>query len=78
MSTVAPLSPPPLRDGDRLTSDEFMRRWEAMPELIDGIVYMASPVTTPATGYLDRRLCGRDKGLATREHAACAARQTPG
>ncbi|HLK65956.1 MAG TPA: Uma2 family endonuclease [Bryobacteraceae bacterium] len=50
MSLAAPLSPPPLRDGDRLTSDEFMRRWEAMPglkqaELLDGIVYMPSPVS---------------------------------
>ena len=50
MSVAAPLLPPPLRDGDRLTSDEFMRRWEAMPnlkfaELIDGIVYMPSPVS---------------------------------
>lgn len=36
---------PPLRDGDRLTRDEFERRWDAMPEvkkaeLIDGVVYM--------------------------------------
>jgi Uma2 family endonuclease len=51
MSMSAPVSPPPLRDGDRLTSDEFMRRWEAMPELehaelIDGIVYMPSPVSS--------------------------------
>jgi Uma2 family endonuclease len=42
--------PPPLREGDRLTSDEFIRRWEAMPdlkrvELIDGIVYMPSPLS---------------------------------
>ena len=45
---MAPL--PPLRQGDKLTSDEFLRRWEAMPdlkhaELLDGIVYcMPSPV----------------------------------
>jgi Uma2 family endonuclease len=50
MSMAAHTLPPPLRDGDHLTSDEFMRRWEAMPdlkhaELIDGIVYMASPVS---------------------------------
>src|SRR5450755_4786145 len=50
MSIAAPVSPPPLRDGDRLTTDEFMRRWEAMPdlkhaELIDGLVYMPSPVS---------------------------------
>lgn len=36
---------PPLRDGDRLTVEEFERRWEAMPnlkhaELIEGRVYM--------------------------------------
>jgi Uma2 family endonuclease len=40
---------PLLKDGDRLTRDEFERRYEAMPEsikaeLIDGVVYMASPV----------------------------------
>ena len=42
---------PPLRPGDHLTPDEFMRRYEAMPdvkkaELINGIVYMPSPVGT--------------------------------
>ncbi|MGA7234635.1 MAG: hypothetical protein WBY44_03075 [Bryobacteraceae bacterium] len=50
MPIAAPVSPPPLRNGDHLTSDEFMRRWEAMPnlkhaELIDGIVYMPYPVS---------------------------------
>src|SRR5579863_4578563 len=50
MSMVPSISPPPLRDGDHLTSDEFLRRWEAMPdlkhaELLDGIVYMPSPVS---------------------------------
>jgi Uma2 family endonuclease len=50
MSVAASVLLPPLRDGDRLTSDEFMRRWEAMPdlkfaELIDGVVYMPSPVS---------------------------------
>lgn len=35
---------PPMRDGDRMTRDEFERRWEAMPEvkkaeLIEGVVY---------------------------------------
>jgi hypothetical protein len=42
---------PPLRDGDRLTRDEFLRRWDAMPdvkwtELIDGVVHMPSPSPT--------------------------------
>jgi Uma2 family endonuclease len=40
---------PPLHNGDRLTGEEFDRRYEAMPdvraELIEGVVYlMASPV----------------------------------
>jgi len=39
---------PPLENGDFLTGAEFERRYDAMPEgvraeLIDGIVYMASP-----------------------------------
>lgn len=48
-----PLAPvaaiPPLEPGDRLTRDEFERRYDAMPglkkaELIEGVVYMPSPV----------------------------------
>src|SRR5579859_6335361 len=40
---------PPLESGDRLTADEFLRRFEAMPglkkaELIQGVVYVPSPV----------------------------------
>jgi len=40
----------PLVQGDKLTREEFLRRWEAMPqvrkaELIGGIVYMPSPQT---------------------------------
>ncbi len=40
-----------LRAGQRLTVPEFLRRWEAMPEvkfaeLIDGVVYMPSPQTS--------------------------------
>ena len=40
---------PPLESGDRLTAREFLRRYEAMPrvkkaELIEGVVYMGSPV----------------------------------
>ncbi len=40
---------PPLQFGDRLTRDEFERRYKAMPylkkaELIEGVVYMPSPV----------------------------------
>jgi hypothetical protein len=40
----------PLEHGDRLTVEEFERRYEAMPEvkkaeLIEGVVYTPSPVT---------------------------------
>jgi len=46
---VAPVSIPRLHNGDRLTRVEFERRYLAMPEvkkaqLIEGIVYMPSPV----------------------------------
>lgn len=41
---------PPLETGDRLTRPEFHRRYKAMPqlkkaELIEGVVYMPSPVS---------------------------------
>jgi hypothetical protein len=41
---------PPLHNGDRLTAEEFERRFDATPgltkaELIDGVVYMAPPIT---------------------------------
>lgn len=46
---------PPLQNGDRLTRDEFERRYRAMPEvkkaeLIEGVVYMPSPVRTDQHG----------------------------
>lgn len=42
---------PPLAAGDKLSRDEFIRRWELHPEikfaeLIGGIVYMPSPVSS--------------------------------
>ncbi|HIK10052.1 MAG TPA: Uma2 family endonuclease [Oscillatoriaceae cyanobacterium M33_DOE_052] len=49
----SPITPaphlPPLENGDRLTRPEFERRYQAMPgikkaELIEGVVYMASPL----------------------------------
>jgi Uma2 family endonuclease len=47
---AAIVTSPPLLEGDCLSSEEFLRRWEEMPdvkhaELIDGIVYMPSPVS---------------------------------
>ena len=52
MPASARILPPPIREGDRLNSLEFLRRWEAMPllkkaELINGIVIMPSPVLRP-------------------------------
>ena len=53
-TTTAPWRPPEpvpeLRAGDRLSRAEFERRYEAMPhvkkaELIEGVVYMPSPVS---------------------------------
>lgn len=52
-SEAAPLAGepiPPLRQGDRLSRAEFERRYDAMPhlkkaELIEGTVFMPSPVT---------------------------------
>jgi Uma2 family endonuclease len=46
---------PPLENGDRLSRDEFERRYDAMPELkkaelLEGIVYMASPVSHQGHG----------------------------
>jgi Uma2 family endonuclease len=48
-------NPPPLQHGDVLTRGEFLRRYAAMPglkkaELIEGIVYMASPVRADLHG----------------------------
>src|SRR3954453_8208813 len=47
--TAFPVTPP-LRNGDHLDRIEFERRYEAMPhvkkaELIEGVVYMPSPVS---------------------------------
>lgn len=53
---------PPLEPGDHLTRDEFERRYDAMPnlkkaELIEGVVYMPSPVrvdqhSSPHAAYI--------------------------
>jgi Uma2 family endonuclease len=55
-TTVALDAPPPLKTGQRLTPHEFMRRYEAMPnlkkaELIEGVVFVGSPVRTANHGY---------------------------
>lgn len=50
--------PEPLENGERLTATEFLRRYEAMPrlkkaELIEGVVYMGSPVRYSQHGHAD-------------------------
>src|SRR5262245_51963059 len=54
---------PPLEPGDRLTRDEFERRYDAMPrlkkaELIEGVVYMPSPVRHRRHGRPNLHLAG--------------------
>ncbi len=49
MSVSPSTKVPPLESGDRLTRHEFERRYQAMPyikkaELVEGVVYVASPV----------------------------------
>ena len=53
----------PLENGDRLTRAEFERRYEAMPqlkkaELIEGVVYVPSPVRHQYHGKQHSRLVG--------------------
>ncbi|MDB9313431.1 Uma2 family endonuclease [Spirulina sp. CS-785/01] len=57
---IQPQSCPPLENGDRLSYREFERRYAAMPddqkaELVEGVVYMASPLkfTTHAKPHAD-------------------------
>jgi Uma2 family endonuclease len=50
LMTTGQLKTPPLMQGDNLSRDEFLRRWELYPgikraELIKGVVYMPSPVS---------------------------------
>ncbi|HVA51803.1 MAG TPA: Uma2 family endonuclease [Pirellulales bacterium] len=60
MAIVTEQHVPPLEMGDKLTRDEFLRRWEAdlsvkFAELIGGVVYMPSPVSGDH-GKMDRRV----------------------
>jgi Uma2 family endonuclease len=57
-SKPAPRRIPPLENGAHLTAAEFLRRYEAMPEvkkaeLINGVVYMGSPVRLDQHGEPD-------------------------
>lgn len=55
MVTSQILSIPPLENGDRLSRAEFERRYQAAPnikkaELVEGVVYMASPLRIKSHG----------------------------
>ena len=76
-------STPPLIEGDSLNSDEFLFRWEAMPdlaraELIDGIVSMPShscPKQSLSSGFPQSNplICsGVGSHQKTRSTTACA------
>ncbi|NEQ22229.1 MAG: Uma2 family endonuclease, partial [Microcoleus sp. SIO2G3] len=54
---------PPLENGDRLTRQEFERRYTAMAhikkaELIEGVVYVASPVRANRHGRPHAQIIG--------------------
>jgi Uma2 family endonuclease len=62
-TSTPPDAPPPLESGDRLTRDEFERRYQGMPhlkkaELLKGIVYMPSPVRNERHGEPHAELLG--------------------
>jgi len=55
------LTIPPLENGDKLTRHEFERRYQAIPnlkkaELIEGVVYLASPVRAKQHGKPHARI----------------------
>jgi Uma2 family endonuclease len=61
-SSPPPPELPPLENGDRLTRAEFERRYDAMPhlkkaELIEGVVYVPSPVSHSRHGKPQITLC---------------------
>lgn len=63
-STVIPVTTiPPLKSGDRLARAEFERRYHVMPwvkkaELIEGVVYMPSPLRVKSHGAPQAYLMG--------------------
>lgn len=63
MSVSPTVFPPPLESGDRLTRIEFERRYQQMPdnkkaELIEGVVYVASPVRANRHGKPHAQIVG--------------------
>ena len=73
--TLTPTSPhrtvPPLQSGDRLSQPEFHRRYELEPmlkhvELIEGVVFMASPTRFTLHGEQQGHILGWFAGFAAR------------
>ena len=77
---------PALKNGDRLTRDEFERRYDAMPylkkaELIEGVVHVPSPVRQRQHGDPHSTLVGwlflyraRTRGLELARQSQRASR----
>lgn len=69
-----PLIIPPLEGGDRLSRDEFGRRYQAArhikkAELIEGVVYVASPVRARSHGepHGQSKMCPRSFSSVSRD-----------
>ena len=82
MSTMHLIHAGPLlfEPGDRFSRDEFLERWERMPslkfaELIEGVVYMPSPVSNAHSAYdsqshlLINYYAARTPGCVARDNA---------
>lgn len=72
---------PLLQSGDRLTRSEFERRYSAMPrtkkaELIEGVVYLPSPVSTTRHGEAHLRLGTWLGSYAAKMRLVCADNTT--
>jgi hypothetical protein len=68
-------SEPLVEPGDRLTGAEFERRYQRMPnlkkaQLIEGTVYLPSPVRARRHGKPHIRLAALRRGLDSPEHVA--------
>src|SRR5690242_15074341 len=78
---VAPRRQNWLENGDRLSRAEFERRWDAMPELkraelIEGVVYLPSPVRIEAHGMPHAMVvtwCGNYAATTPATKTACEA-----
>jgi Uma2 family endonuclease len=72
------VKPPGLVTGERLTVEEFLRRWEELPELknaelIDGVVYLSSPVSLEHGDLDSQSACGLGIMRRQRRDAGCSS-----